>query len=127
MADSVGASRVAADQAAPGQDDGNVTAHGYAAGPDSLATGDRTPDTGEDHAPDGGNGDQGQDAAGEAPGIGAVAAPEREDGDVTAPGSSPAGAPADTSSVAGADAGEPPHDEAAQAGQADAPGGEWTR
>ncbi|MCW2930965.1 MAG: hypothetical protein JWM19_1927 [Actinomycetia bacterium] len=128
-------------EAAPGQDDGNVTAPGYAAGLDSLATGDRTPDTGEDHTLDGGNGDQGQDAAGEvpsataspddppaeAPGISAVAAPEREDGDFTAPGSSPAGASADTSSVAGADAGEPPHDEAAQAGQADAPGGQEAR
>jgi len=123
-------------EAAPGQQDGNVIAPGYAAGPDSLATGDRTPDTGEDHAPD--SGDEGQDAVGEAPpataspddppaeapGISAVAAPEREDGDVTAPGSSPAGASADTSSVAGADAGEPPHDEAAQAGQVDAPGGQ---
>jgi hypothetical protein len=125
-------------EAAPGQQDGNVTAPGYAACPDSLATGDRTPDTGEDHAPD--SGDQGQDAVGEAPpataspddppaeapGISAVAAPEREDGDA-GPGPSPGGASADTSSVAGSDAEEPPHAEAAQAGQADAPGGQEAR
>jgi len=122
-------------EADPGQEDGNVTAPGHAEGPDSLASGDRTPDTGEDHGLDGGNGDQGQDAVGEAPsataspdvppaeapGIGAVAAPEREGGDVAAPGLSPSGAPADTSSVAEAGAAEPPHDEAAQA---DAPGGQ---
>jgi len=125
-------------EAAPGQYDGNVTTPGHAASPDSLATGDRTPDTGEDHTLDGGNGDQGQDAVGEVPsamaspdvppaeasGVSAVAAPEREGGDVAAPGSSPVGVSADTSSVAGADAAEPPRDQAAQAGQADAPGGQ---
>ena len=93
---------------------------------DALTGEDHTLDSGDDHALDSDIGDQDQAATGkpddppaEAPGVSAAVAPEHEDGNVTALGSSPAGASADTSSVAEADAGERPH-EAPQAGQADA-------
>ena len=93
---------------------------------DALTGEDHSLDSGDDHALDSGKGDQDQaatgkpdDPPGEAPGVSAAVAPEREDGNGTAPGSSPAGASADTSSVAEADAGERPP-EAPQAGQADA-------
>lgn len=100
---------------------------------DALTAEDHTTATGEEHATDDGEGDQDQDqdahdeipATGkpgdppaEAPGTSDEAAPGQENGNVTAPKSSPAGASADTGSVAEADAGERP-DEASQAGQAD--------
>jgi len=117
----------------PGYYDETDLASEYDGDLDALTVEVRTVDTGDDHAVDGGKGDEDQAAAGEAPpgtgkpgdppaeapGISAAAAPEHEDGNVTAPESSTAGGPADTGSVAEADAVERP-DEAPQAGQADA-------
>jgi hypothetical protein len=102
---------------------------------DSLTADGHATATGEEHAPDGGEGDQAApddvppataepgDPPAEPPATSAEAAPGQEDGNVTAPGSSPVGAAADTGSVADAGTGEQP-DEASQPNQADAPAGQ---
>jgi len=98
---------------------------------DALTADDHATATGEEHAPDGGESNRAApdhvslataepgDPPAEPPSTSAEAAPGQEDGNVTAAESSPAGAPADTGSVADAGTREQPA-EASQAGQADA-------
>jgi hypothetical protein len=103
--------------------------------PDALTADGHATATGEEHAPDGGEGDQAApdddppatagpgDPPAEASSTSTEAAPGQDDGNVTAAESSPAGASAATGSVADAGTGEQPG-EASQAGQGDALSGQ---